>query len=106
MLGAADLVLSTSGTASEQAAALGRPVVAFPVPPSYTGAFLANQRRLLGEALTVSSAEPAALAAALSELWRDPARYAAAAAAGRDRMGPPGGVRAIAEDILRRVAAI
>lgn len=102
VLHAADLALSTAGTASEQAAALGCPVVAFPVPPSYTGAFLANQRRLLGEALMPAPAEPGALAAALGRLWRDPVRYDAAAAAGRARMGPTGGAAAIAHDILRR----
>lgn len=105
VLHAADLVLSTAGTASEQAAALGRPVVAFPVPPSYTAAFLANQRRLLGDALTPAPAEPAALAAALRALWEDPGRYSAAAAAGRARMGPAGGSAAIAGDILSRMAA-
>ena len=104
VLHAADLVLSTAGTASEQAAALGRPVVAFPVPPSYTAAFLANQRRLLGDALTLAPAEPAALAAALRALWADRKRYGAAAAAGRARMGPAGGSAAIAGDILRRMS--
>ena len=104
VLHAADLALSTAGTASEQAAALGRPVVAFPVPPSYTGAFLANQRRLLGDALTPAPAEPAALAAALRALWADPGRYGRAAAAGRARMGPAGGSAAVAGDILRRMS--
>lgn len=106
VLHAADLALSTAGTASEQAAALGRPVVAFPVPPSYTGAFLANQRRLLGDALTLADPEPAALAAALRALWADSGRYGAAAAAGRARMGPAGGGAAIAGDILRSVTTL
>ena len=104
VLHAADLVLSTAGTATEQAAALGRPVVAFPVPPSYTAAFLANQRRLLGDALTPTSAEPAALAAALQALWADAGRYGAAAAAGRARLGPAGGSAARAGAILRRLS--
>ncbi len=106
VLHAADLVLSTAGTASEQAAALGRPVVAFPVPPSYTSAFLTNQRRLLGDALTLVPAEPAALAAALRALWADRGRYGAAAAAGRARMGPAGGSAAIASDVLYRLATV
>ncbi len=102
VLSAADLVLSTAGTASEQAAALGRPVVAFPVPPLYTEAFLVNQQRLLGDALIRCRAEPHALGAALRDLWHDPARYHAASEAGRARMGEGGGAATIAADILRR----
>ena len=102
VLNAADLVLSTAGTASEQAASLGKPVVAFAVPPLYTGAFLANQQRLLGAALTRCRAEPRALALELQTLWRDRARYQAAAEAGRTRMGGRGGAAAIATDILAR----
>ena len=102
ILGAADLVLSTAGTASEQAASLGKPVVAFAVPPLYTEAFLANQQRLLGAALTRAQAEPRALALELQTLWHDRARYRAAAEAGRTRMGRRGGAAAIAADILAR----
>ena len=102
VLAAADLVLSTAGTASEQAAALGRPVVAFAVPPLYTGAFLRNQQRLLGAALTRCPAEPQVLASELRALWQDRERYRAASAAGRTRMGKRGGAAAIAADILKR----
>lgn len=105
VLDAAELVLSTAGTASEQAAALGRPVVAFPVAPHYTEAFLENQGRLLGAALTRCRADPEVLAAALRGLWRDPARYHAASVAGRARMGQAGGAAAIAADILNRAGA-
>ncbi len=104
VLNAADLVLSTAGTASEQAAARGRPVVAFSVAPLYTEAFLANQQRLLGAALTRCRPDPRTLAAALRTLWQDPERYRAASEAGRVRMGEPGGAAAIAADILRRAS--
>ena len=100
VLHAADLVLGTAGTANEQAAALGLPVVAFPVPPLYTQSFLKNQKRLLSNALTLS--EPDALAATLKEIWHDRGRYERAARAGRERMGEPGGTHAIVADILRR----
>ena len=106
VLGAADLVLSTAGTASEQAASLGKPVVAFAVPPLYTEAFLANQQRLLGAALTRCHAEPHALATGLVALWHDRARYGAAAEAGRTRMGERGGAAAIAADIVARSSSI
>lgn len=100
VLHTAELALGTAGTANEQAAALGRPIVAFPVPPDYSRAFLENQQRLLGPALTLAPDEPTAIAAALLELRRNPERYRQAAAAGRARMGGPGGSRAILEDML------
>ena len=102
VLGAAQLALGTAGTANEQAAAFGLPVVAFAVPPLYTPAFLTNQHRLLGEALSVCDADPARVTATLRALWRDPERYRRAAAAGRERMGAGGGSAAIARDILTR----
>lgn len=102
VLEAAQLVLGTAGTANEQAAALGRPVVAFPVPPLYTAAFLANQRRLLGDALTLCEAAPERIVDALRSLWAHPGSYKRASQAGRARMGGPGGARAIACDILSR----
>ena len=102
VLAASRLVLGVAGTAHEQAASLGRPVVSLPLPPFHTRAFLANQQRLLGEALTVSET-PAEAAAELRALWQDEARYARAAKAGRARIGGPGGSRAIAADMLRRV---
>ncbi len=103
VLGAAQLALGTAGTAHEQAAASGVPVVAFAAPPLYTPAFLANQRRLLGEALSVSDAEPLRVADTLRALWFDKGRYRRAAATGRERMGAAGGSAAIARDVLERV---
>jgi uncharacterized protein (TIGR03492 family) len=102
VLEAAQLVLGTAGTANEQAAALGRPVVAFPVPPLYTAAFLANQRRLLGDALTLCEAAPESIVDALRSLWARPGSYKRASEAGKARMGGRGGARAIARDILSR----
>ncbi len=103
VLGAAQLALGTAGTAHEQAAASGLPVVAFAAPPLYTPAFLANQRRLLGEALSVCDAEPRSVADTLRALWRDEDRYRRAAVAGRERMGAAGGSAAIARDVLARI---
>lgn len=104
VLHSAQLVLGTAGTANEQAAALGKPVVTFPLPPFYGEAFILNQQRLLSEALTVAPAQPEAIAGALERLWLEPQRYQRAAAAGRARMGPPGGARAIAADLLALLA--
>ena len=102
-LDGAQLALATTGTAAEQAAAAGLPVLSFPVPPEHTRAFLAGQRRLLGPALTVVPTAPDAVAAAVRELAADPVRYRDAARAGRERMGGPGGTRAIARDLVERL---
>lgn len=100
ILHAADVALGTAGTAHEQAAARGVPVVSFPMPPHYTPAFLANQQRLLADALVVVAAEPEEVARALQSLWQDDAARQQAATIGRTRMGEPGGTRAIVADML------
>lgn len=105
VLASADAVLGTTGTAQEQAAGLGLPVVAFPVEPAYGRAFLANQQRLLGAALEVAPPEAAPVAAALRRALHDPERRAAARREGPARLGPPGGTEAIADDVARRLQA-
>ena len=102
-LDGAHLALATTGTAAEQAAATGLPVLSFAMPPEHTRAFLAGQQRLLGSALTVVPAAPEAVAVAVRKAVADPEGYREAARAGRDRMGGPGGTRAIARDILERI---
>ena len=104
VLHTAQVVLGTSGTAHEQAAALGKPVVSFAVPPLYSSAFLANQNRLLGEALVVVEPEPTQLAAALQTLLNDEVRLVRLAKLGPERLGRPGGTQAIVQDILAHVA--
>jgi uncharacterized protein (TIGR03492 family) len=103
---AARVVLGTSGTANEQAVALARPVVAFPVPPDYSNAFLANQKRLLGPALTLAPAQPAEVAAAVHGWLDDPAKAELAGRQGQARVGGAGGSEAIAADLLEHAAAL
>jgi uncharacterized protein (TIGR03492 family) len=105
LLAGAHLVLGTAGTAHEQAAGLGIPIVSFPLPPDYTEAFLANQRRLLGPALTISSADPNEIARNLVYFMSSKMARHTAAQAGRSRMGPPGGSRAIVRDLLARAVS-
>jgi uncharacterized protein (TIGR03492 family) len=96
------LVLGQAGTANEQAAACGVPVVALD-----TGGRLdwyrMRQRGLLGDALALVPSEPEAGAAALAELLADAPRLARMTAAGRERMGGPGGAAAIARAVLELV---
>lgn len=101
VLQSARVVVGTSGTANEQAVALGRPVVAFPVPPHYSAPFLENQKRLLGPALVVVQPRAGEVAAALQSWLDDPATAERAGRQGRSRVGGPGGSEAIAKDLLR-----
>ncbi len=103
VLASARVALGTAGTGNEQAAALGVPVVSFPVEPGYGLDFLKNQRRLLGEALTVTAPDPSAIAAAARRLLTDERARERASRAGVDRMGGPGGSEAIARDLLGRL---
>jgi uncharacterized protein (TIGR03492 family) len=102
ILHSSQLVLGTAGTANEQAAALGKPVISFPVKPLYSSTFLDNQKRLLADALTITLPEPTAIARAVETLLEQE-RYAQAALAGPKRMGKAGGSAAIAQDILSRI---
>lgn len=102
VLAACDVVLGLAGTANEQAAGLGKPIVTFPGRgPQITPGFVAAQSRLLGEAIAVVEREPRAAARELLDILRDDERRARMARAGRERMGPPGGAERIAEEIAR-----
>lgn len=104
-LACATVVLGMAGAAHEQAAGLGKPIVAFPGRGSqFTAAFLREQARLLGDALVaVESVEEASRAAAA--LLRDPAERDRRGRIGRERQGGPGGAAAIAQALLARLAA-
>lgn len=93
-------VLSTSGTAAEQCAGHGLPVVAFPTGgPQYTPQFAAGQKRALGDALEVVASEPRAIAAAVRDILSDPARLARARRDGARAMGRPGAAVRIARHL-------
>jgi uncharacterized protein (TIGR03492 family) len=94
----ADLALGTSGTATEQLAGLGVPVIGFATAgPQYTAGFARRQARLLGAALTLT--EPGAIAAAVQNLRSDGAQRARAAHSGLQRIGPAGALPVIAGEL-------
>ncbi|GAC1546905.1 MAG: lipid-A-disaccharide synthase-related protein [Vulcanimicrobiaceae bacterium] len=101
LFAASTAVLGQAGTANEQAAARGVPVIALEDRAARSGGwYRMRQRRLLGDALLLVPPAPAAAAAAIAELLAAPARLTAMGAAGRARMGPAGGAAAIAAAIL------
>lgn len=103
LLARAQLVMGQAGTANEAAAAAGVPVVAFERDRDRkTAWYRMRQHGLLGEALVVLPGDPARAAAGVSALLEDAPRRARMGALGRERMGGPGGARAIARDIVER----
>ncbi|WP_243398125.1 lipid-A-disaccharide synthase-related protein [Deinococcus koreensis] len=98
----ADIAVGTSGTANEQLAGLGVPVVAFPTDgPQYTAGFARRQGRLLGAALSVVEADPEAVAAGARAFLHSGRLRARAAHAGLGRIGPAGALPVIAREIVR-----
>ena len=102
ILHTAQLALGTAGTANEQAAGLGIPVVSFPLPPLYNKTYLNNQKRLLAKALNITDASPNLIAGEIQTLLNDSKRYSQAVQDGLERMGSAGGTSAIIQDIRRR----
>jgi uncharacterized protein (TIGR03492 family) len=100
VLAAAQLALGQAGTANEQAAGFGLPVVAALEPgetPAKMQWYRMRQKRLLGEALLVLPPKPELFAKEVVDLLDDPGRQAAMAQAGKQRMGKPGGAAAVAD---------
>lgn len=81
------IIIGMAGTGNEQAVGLGKPVVAFPGEgPQFTKAFLAIQRRLLGDSV-YGADNPEDAARAVLEILQDPERYNEMARIGKERMG-------------------
>jgi uncharacterized protein (TIGR03492 family) len=98
-----EIVLGQAGTGNEQAAGLGKPVIAAADEhrsPDDVGWYRMRQMRLLGQALLVLPGDDEAFATGVLALAQDPARAAAMGAAGRERMGGTGGAAAVAESAL------
>ena len=104
LLARAQVVMGQAGTANEAAAAAGVPVVAFERNRDRkTTWYRMRQHGLLGEALAVLPGDPAKAASDLAALLDDAPRRAMMGAQGRERMGRPGGARAIARAIVERL---
>jgi uncharacterized protein (TIGR03492 family) len=101
MVASADLVVGLAGSANEQAAALGKPVVTFVgCGPQTTAGRMQEQERLLGGAARFVRGGSEESAAVVSELLRSPGERHRLGCLGIARLGPPGGAARIADRVI------
>ncbi len=94
------VAIGTAGTANEQAAGMGIPVVGFPTKgPQYLLPNALRQTRLLGQALKLVEAHPQAIAQAVRERIAEGPLRSEAQQAGYERNGPRGALPEIANTI-------
>lgn len=95
------LVISLAGTASEQAAGLGTPVVSFPGGGAQTTVRrLRGQKELLGESFKLLPYEPGLIAGEILDMIKNETLLKEMGEEGMKRMGQPGGAERIAEYII------
>jgi uncharacterized protein (TIGR03492 family) len=101
-----DVVLGMAGTAVEQAVGLGKPVVQMiGKGPQFTYPFADAQMRLLGESVVTIGNRPATpelliqAAETVIEVINNPAYLRRCQQNGKERVGSPGGARALASQI-------
>ncbi len=100
-LPSADVVLGLAGTANEQAAAMGKPVVTFVGAGAQTcAARMREQERLLGGAARFLDRDARTVAAEVAGLLDSPAERARRGRLGIARLGPPGAAARIADRIV------
>ena len=100
---ASDIIISLAGTATEQAAGMGKPVVVFNgTGASSTWKRMFAQKRLLGDAVLLFRYDPEKIAREVVRVLNEPERLKRMGEAGKQRMGEEGGARRIAEFILKR----
>jgi uncharacterized protein (TIGR03492 family) len=98
VLAASDVVLGQAGTANLQAIGVGKPVVSF-LAAGTTARRAKRNADLAGDSRLFLPRDPAALATALTGLLYDDADRTRRGAIGRERMGPPGAIAAIIEEL-------
>ncbi|MCS7067620.1 MAG: lipid-A-disaccharide synthase-related protein [Meiothermus sp.] len=100
------VAIGTAGTANEQAAGMGIPVVAFPTPgPQYIYPNALRQSRLLGKALRLVQPKTEVVAETVRAFLTDEQAREAARKEGLERNGPRGALPHIAQEI-RQVLAL
>lgn len=102
LLARSAVVLGQAGTANEQAAGAGVPVVSYDARDARRLRwYRKRQVGLLGDAVKVVSPRPEAIQAEIDGLLQNPAERARRGAVGRERMGEAGGSQRMADAIAR-----
>lgn len=96
-----DFVLSQAGTATIQAIGVGKPAITFQTSEDRPSRFR-QESRLFGDGRIAVAAEPQAIAKAIELLATDPAERLRRGTAGRERIGPPGAIKAIIDEITKQ----
>ncbi len=100
----ADVVVGLAGTANEQAAAAGKPVVTLVgCGPQTTTARMAEQERLLGGAAQFVAGSAAEVAGVVAGLLARPEERRRRGDLGVARLGPPGAAERIARGIIEEL---
>lgn len=100
MLDRSDFVLSQAGTATIQAIGLGRPAITFRSDEDRPSRFR-QESQLFGDARLAVGADPQSIATAITALATDPADRLRRGAIGRGRVGAPGAIAAIIDEITK-----
>jgi uncharacterized protein (TIGR03492 family) len=100
VIAASDVVVGQAGTANLQAIGMGKPVVSFHAEGS-TERRKGRNEALAGDARIFTPREPDAMASAISKLLADPEERARRGAIGKERMGPPGAIQAIIDELTK-----
>lgn len=94
------IALGQAGTANEQAAGAGVPVVAYDARAGRgLRWYRKRQKGLLGDAVAVVAPTIEAVTGEVATLLSDPKEHRRRAEIGRERMGPPGGTQRMADEI-------
>ncbi|MBQ7529176.1 lipid-A-disaccharide synthase-related protein [bacterium] len=93
------VALGLAGTAHEQAAGWGIPVIAYDADPQNLRWYRTRQKGLLGEALIVTPDNDEKIIEALANLINNPEDRLRRANIGKERLGPPGGAERMAQII-------
>ncbi len=101
LLHSSRLIIGQAGTANEQAAGLGKPIVSFDsFEKNGMGWYRKRQKGLLGDAVSVIPKDSLKIASEVKKILSDKELYVKMAATGVERMGPPGGADKMADHIL------
>jgi uncharacterized protein (TIGR03492 family) len=95
-----DVVLSQAGTATIQAIGMGRPVITFNRAADRPKR-VRDEQRLFGDAWIRVPGNPGPISRAITRLLRDPALRDRLGAIGKDRIGGPGAMAAVIDELVR-----